>query len=129
MTDPQTPWHVSLLVLASIATVIGAIAWLRAVKLKVEVTQKDIKYKLYPLHAKKQSIPWEEVAECKIVSTPEAAQWCGGNITFADEKRYSLSGRNGLAIKTVQDENYFIGFQDVSKLQQIVEKLQPVLAQ
>ena len=105
------------------AASVALIWWLRKLKLKVAITAKNIKFKLSPLHEKKQSIPWKEIDECEIVRTTEAAQWSGGNITFNHEKRYSLTGRNGLAIKTKKGECFFIGCRDILGLQHALDKM------
>ena len=100
----------------------GLIWWLHRLEMKVTITEKKVKFKLSPLHPKKQSIAWKEIGRCEIVKTSEAAQWSGGNITF-NEKRYSLNGRNGLAIRTKSGESYFIGCKNVEKLQQTLQAI------
>lgn len=99
--------------------------WLTRLKMKVVVSEKGIKFKLSPIHPKKQLIPWKKIDSCVIVKTSEAAQWCGGNITFNHEKRVSLTGRNGLAIKTKEGENVFIGVKEVSELHEALDGIKP----
>ncbi len=103
--------------------IICAVWWLTRLKLKVAIGDKNIKFKMSPRHVKKRSIPWEEVEKCEIVKTSEAAQWSGRNITFHREKRFSLTGRNGLAIKTRNGECYFIGCKNIAKLRQTLNQL------
>jgi hypothetical protein len=98
--------------------------WLINLKLKVVVSEKNIKFKLSPIHPKKRSIPWQEIARCEIVETPEAAQWSGGNITFNHEKRYSLTGRNGLSITTKKGKNFFIGCSDLAGLKEAIDSME-----
>ncbi len=97
-------------------TIGTGIWWLTRLRMKVSISDKGIKFKLSPLYPKKQLIPWKKIDSCMIIKTPEAAQWCGGNITFNHEKRVSLTGRNGLAIKTKDGENLFIGIKQVTGL-------------
>ncbi len=114
----------SAIFLFIVAVAIGALVWgLTKLKLKVAITEKNVKFKLSPVHLKKHSIPWGEIDQCEIVKTSEAAQWSGGNIAFNHEKRYSLTGRNGLAIKTKQGERFFIGCSDVSELRRTLDEM------
>lgn len=101
----------------------GLIWWLRSLRLKVSVSEKNIKYKLSPLHDKKRSVAWKDVEKCEIVKTPEIAQWSGGNISFNREKRISLTGRNGLALQTKEGENLFIGVKNVDELEKTLERI------
>jgi len=95
---------------------------LRQLKLKVSINDKRIKYKMFPLHNKSQKIEWEEVESCEIVKSPYFAQWHGGNIQFNHESWYSLTGRNGLSIKTKDGRCLFIGCKNVEKLKQFFAK-------
>lgn len=108
-----------------IASMIGAsIWWLTRLKMNVTISDKNIKFKIYPLHDDKLSISWKEVEKCEIVETSEAAQWAGGNITFNQEKRFSFTGRNGLAIKTKKGDYYFIGCRQIGELQTALRKME-----
>ncbi len=95
--------------------------WLRRLKLKVSVTDKDIKYRLSPLHHKSHKIPWEDVESCQIYKTPPSARWHGGNVHYGSEKWFSLSGRNGLAVETKDGHHYFIGCKDVDRLAESID--------
>jgi hypothetical protein len=88
---------------------------LRRLKLKVDINDKRIKYKLTPLHSKSQKIKWNEVQYCEIVKTSAAAHWHGANLNHG-ELKYSLAGRNGLSILTKEGIRYFIGIQDIDSL-------------
>ncbi len=97
--------------------------WLTRLKMKVVISEKNIKFKMSPIHLKKQVVPWEDVEKYEVVKTSEAAQWSGGNITFNDEKKYSMTGRNGLAFKTKNGEYYFIGCKDVEALRSALAQI------
>lgn len=99
----------------------GAIWWLNRLQLKLAVTEKKIKYKLSPLHGKKRTIAWKEVADYEVVRTSPAAQWSGANISFGPERRVTLSGRNGLALMTKSGDQYFIGCRNVEKLERVLK--------
>jgi hypothetical protein len=106
------------------ALILGFLFWgLRQLKLKVSINDKRIKYKMFPLHDKAQRITWEEVESCEIVETPYFAQWHGGNIRFNRESWYSLTGRNGLSIRTKDGRCLFIGCKNIDKLKQHFTKL------
>jgi hypothetical protein len=103
--------------------ILGFLLWgLRQLKLKVSINDKRIKYRMFPLHDKTQRIAWDEVESCEIVKTPYFAQWHGGNIRFDRESWYSLTGRNGLSIKTKDGRSLFIGCRNVDKLKQYFAK-------
>jgi uncharacterized membrane protein YciS (DUF1049 family) len=112
------------IILFALAFSVGfLIWWLTHLKLKVTVTEKKVKFKLSPLHFKKQAIPWEDIDRCEIIKTPEAAKWSGGNISSLAEKRYSLTGRNGLAIKTKEGEFFFIGCKNIEALRRALDHM------
>jgi len=98
--------------------------WLMKLKLSIAITNKCIKFKFFPLHAKKHTIAWDDVENCEIIKAPEAAQWSGLNISYSHERRYTLNGRNGLAIKTKNGENFFIGCRDIMGLTQALNEMQ-----
>ncbi|MFK7935200.1 MAG: hypothetical protein AB8G22_16935 [Saprospiraceae bacterium] len=110
-----------LLVMFIVASV--SLWWLTRLKLKVAISEDKINYKMSPVHSKKQSILWSKVKKCEIIRTSEAAQWSGGNITFNNEKRISLTGRNGLAITTKDGKHYFIGCKNIDGMQQALQKV------
>lgn len=119
---------ITLLFITTLAIAVG-IWWLTSLKMKVVISEKGIKFKLSPIHPKKHSISWKKIDSCTIVKTSEAAQWCGGNITFNHERRVSLTGRNGLAIKTKKGENLFIGIKQITGLYKALDGVTPELVQ
>lgn len=126
---PQ-PNYFSAALLIGVALIVGAgIWWLTRLTLKVTISEKGIKFKLSPIQPKKKLIPWKKIDSCMIVKTPEAAQWCGGNITFNHEKRVSLNGRNGLEIHTKEGENLFIGVKKVEGLRKSLDGIHTKLIQ
>lgn len=109
----------------AIALLLGVLLWwLKKLKLKVAISDKKIKFKMSPIQVKTQVILWNEVATCRVIQTPSAAQWSGANISFMPEKRTSLTGTNGLAIKTKSGEQYFIGCNNIEELNKALEKIQ-----
>ena len=123
--EPQPDVLVSIILVLLVFIIIAFLWWLNQLKLKVAITEKNVKFKLSPLHAKKHSILWKEIEKCEIVTTSEAAQWSGRNITYNHEKRYSLTGRNGLAIKTKKGRFFFIGCKNLSQLELALKALKP----
>lgn len=110
--------------LITMALLFGVITWyLAQSKVKVAISKKKIKCKTSSISPQKYSIAWEDIEECEIVKTSKADQWSGGNITFNHEKMISMTGRNGLAIKTKEGESYFIGFKNLSKLKQVMSHI------
>ena len=107
-----------------IALIVGIfIWWLTRLKMKVTISDKNINFKMSPIHTEKISISWKEVENCEIIKTSKAAQWLGSNITFNHEKIFSFTGRNGLAIKTKKGDYYFIGCHKIIELQEALSKM------
>lgn len=106
-----------------IAIILGFVLWgIRQIKLKVSINDKRIKYKMFPFHEKTQKIKWEEIESCEIVKTPYFAQWHGANIGLNRETFFSLTGRNGLSIKTKDGKCLFIGCKNMEQLKQFFVK-------
>lgn len=110
----------ALLLIAIFCTVMLV---LRKLKLSISINEKYIKFKLYPLHDKKQKILLEDIETCKVMRTPAVAQWHGGNISFQRHSSYTLNGRNGVFIKTKTNKAYFIGSNKVEQLKEVLEEL------
>lgn len=103
--------------------IVGLGLWvLIRLQLKVAVTKKGIDYKMSPLHAKKKRIKWDEVEECKVIETPKVAHMHGSNMKFWYEKKFTLSGRNGIAVITKDGERYFIGTRETAALKRSIKK-------
>lgn len=92
------------------------------VRLKVDVTKNGINYKMSPLHNKKKKIKWDEVDTCKVIETPKMAHMHSGNMKFWYEKKFTLSGRNGLALITKEGDRYFIGTRETTELKKSIRK-------
>ena len=93
------------------------IYYLLKLRLKTKLSEKKLTFQMKPWHSKKQKIKLENVVDCTIVKTPLLAQWQGGNISFGKETTFSLSGRNGMSIKTKDGHQYFIGSKNLTELE------------
>ena len=115
----------SVMIAAFIAlSVIGGWLWyLYNLRLKVTVSEEDISFKMKPWQSEKRRISWNDVSCCEIIQTPELAQWQGGNITFNHERRYTVSGRNGLHLVTKDGTEYFVGSSRLHELEKAVKKV------
>lgn len=108
----------------SLLLMLGGFLWyLLQLQLSLSISENGIQFKMKPLHNKKRMIAWEEIDSCEIVKTPKLAQWHGGNITFNHEKRFSLTGRNGIHLVTKDGEEYFLGSRKLSELRKAIEKV------
>lgn len=114
-----------VLFLLGVAIAVFALAiWLVSrIKLKLDVTTKAIHYKMSPLHSKKKKIKWDEVETCKVIESPKGVHMHGSNMKFWYEKKFTLSGRNGLALITKDGDRYFIGTQETSELKKSIRKV------
>lgn len=114
--NEQTSATYALTCLAFAAGLGGILYRLTHLRYKLQVTDKQIKFKLSPAQVATQKIKWAEVDSCEIVKTPKAAQWHGSNLRRPREKYFSLTGRNGMAITTKCGSRYFLGCTDVEAL-------------
>lgn len=114
---------IPIVLLGVAVLVVGFGLWiLIRLQLKVAVTKKGINYKMSPLHTKKKTIDWDEVEECKVIETPKVAHMHGGNMKFWYEKKFTLSGRNGIAVITKDGDRYFIGTRETADLKKSIKK-------
>ncbi len=112
-----------IILLGFAVLVIGFGLWIIIrLQLKVAVTKKGIDYKMSPLHTKKKRIKWDEVEECKVIETPKVAHMHSGNMKFWYEKKFTLSGRNGISVITKDGERYFIGTRETADLKRSIIK-------
>lgn len=123
LIQPEKNYAIAIFLFVTTLSFSLLIWWLTKLKLKVVINDKYIQFKLSPIHGKKRTIPWEDIDKCDIIKTPPAAQWSGGNITYNHEKRISLTGRNGLAIRTKKGEHYFIGCKNIEELRKALEEI------
>ena len=112
-----------LLYIGSVILTGLTIRFLLNMRLKTAISEKEIQFKLAPFHNEKKRIRWKDVASCKIVKTPLAAQYHGNNITFNNEKRFSFSGRNGVLLKTNEGDRYFIGTRKLDQFSDAISKV------
>ena len=96
--------------------------FLLKMKLSLSVSEKNLKFKMTPIHSGKQKVCWDDVQSCEIIETPLTAQWLGGNINFNHEKRYTFCGRNGVRLTTKDGQEYFIGSRRLGELKKAIEK-------
>lgn len=112
-TDTVRPF---VLLLNSMAFALGAF-WLTRLKMKVTIDDERIRYSWRaPFASIRRSIRWREVERCEIVETSELAQWSGGNLAFGRERLHSLTGRNGLSIRTRGGQLLFVGCRRIDEL-------------
>lgn len=79
--------------------------------LKVSVNRKRIKYKLSSMKGSTGKIPLSEIAAIEPIATPGDMNkfenpWFS---PLEDERFISVTGRNGVAVRTNSGERYFIG--------------------
>ncbi len=114
---------VALILLGSSIIFISSVIWLFLhLRIKLSVSEKGISYKMSPLHQKKHRIKWDDVEGCKVIETPRLAHMHTGNMKFWSEKKYTFTGRNGLAIRTKDGSRYFIGSHQTDELKDSVKR-------
>lgn len=103
--------------------VIGIGLWILVrLQLNVAVTRKGIIFKMSPLHNKKKRLKWDEIEEVEVIETPKMADMHGGNMKFWYEKKFTLSGRNGISVITKDGERFFIGTRETASLKRSIKK-------
>ncbi|MCZ4407480.1 hypothetical protein O3Q51_01570 [Cryomorphaceae bacterium 1068] len=109
---------------ASIAALaVGMIIFvITKVELKTKVTSKSIDVKLSPFYRSKVKIPHSDVASYRIVETEPFTVRTTKNFNSWFEKRFTLTGRNGVSITTCNGRNYFIGTTDPAALKKALQK-------
>ncbi len=101
----------------------AAVWYLVNLKLSVRMTEKSISVQYSPFGVKKHKIKWEDVEECKILSSNETARTSGWDVNLNREKRFSLTGRSGLHLRTKNGENVIIGAKNLTGLKQAVAQV------
>ncbi|PSR12873.1 MAG: hypothetical protein DA408_10770 [Bacteroidetes bacterium] len=105
--------------LLALILIIGLVWWMRSLlqqRLKTTVTRKKLICQLTTGATHKEKIPLAKIASCAVVKTPLGAQWSGSNLHYGNEKMFSFTGRNGLAIQTRDGHQYFVGSRRVNEL-------------
>lgn len=112
-----------IILLACAILVIAVGLWILVrLQLNVTVTRKGINFKMSPLHNKKKRLRWDEIEEVEVIETPKMADMHGGNMKFWYEKKFTLSGRNGISVITKDGERFFIGTRETADLKKSIQK-------
>ncbi|MGB6036222.1 MAG: hypothetical protein WBG42_08135 [Cryomorphaceae bacterium] len=105
------------------AIVVAAIIFIiTSLKLKTKVTSKGIDVKLSPFYRSKVKISHTDVASYRIEETEPFTIKATKNFNSWFEKRFTLTGRNGVSITTCDGTNYFIGSTDPEALNKALQK-------
>jgi hypothetical protein len=106
----------------AVLAVLGGIFLISRTQLKTKVTSKGIKVRLSPFYRSKISIPHSEVASYRMEKTKPFAIRTNKNLNSWFEKRFTLTGRNGISITTTEGDSYFIGSTDPKALHKALKK-------
>lgn len=107
----------------AIVAVASIIFVITKIELKTKVTSKSIDVKLSPFYRSKVKIPHSDVASYRIVETEPFTLRTTKNFNSWFEKRFTLTGRNGVSITTCNGINYFIGTTDPEALKKAMQKV------
>ncbi|HFA51410.1 MAG TPA: hypothetical protein ENJ95_20550 [Bacteroidetes bacterium] len=108
---------------AFIIPLAASLWYLINMQLSVKVTKKSICVKYSPLSTKTHKIKWKDVEECEFLSSVPTTRNSGWDVNFGHEKRYSLSGRRGVHLRTKQGEDIIIGTRNLKGLKQAIEQV------
>jgi len=118
-SDNWINWSWLSLAVLAVGSIIFVIT---RIKLKTKVTSKGIDVKLSPFYRSKVKIPHSHVASYRIEETEPFTIKTTRNFNSWFEKKYTLTGRNGVSITTCDGNNYFIGSTDPAALNKALKK-------
>lgn len=114
----ETTW-LKVAMLAAVICALGAyVGHLFIVKLETKVTSKNLKVRLSSFIGLRKRIPLQDIENCEVIHYPTYAQRYGEGGWLNGETSISLTGRNGLAIRTRDGQSFFIGSRDPEALLQ-----------
>lgn len=106
------------------APLIALMVYLWKVRVEVRISAKKIAVRMRDWYrTRRQKIHVSDIEEIRVVDTPEALQWVGGNIAFDHAHQYSLHGRKGVYVRTRDGEEYFIGISEPAAIKPLIEKI------
>ncbi len=95
------------------------------IRLRVSISDKEIRFQYYPVHYKKVTVNWSDVEACEIVETPLMAELSGQNAHFCvNERYYSVSGRTGMRLYLKDGSTYFIGTRNPQALTNVINNIE-----
>lgn len=92
------------------------------IRLKTKITSKGISVKFSPFFNSKLKIPHTEVASYRVEEITPRSLRLRRNIDQWFEKKFTLTGRNGISITTVDGKSYFIGSANPKALKKALER-------
>lgn len=106
----------------AVLAVLAGIFLISRTQLKTKVTSKGIKVRLSPFYRSKVKIPHSDVASYRLEKTEPFTIKTTKNLNSWFEKRFTLTGRNGISITTTEGDNYFIGSANPKALHKAMKK-------
>ncbi len=94
------------------------------IKLKTEITQKKIKYRLSPFHFSTQTLSKSEIVEVENVVYNPIGEWGGWGIRydFRGNKAYTMYGNKGVQVTLKNGKMVLFGSQKSNKLYEAIIK-------
>lgn len=117
---PEEPFYLIMGIdLGILALAGGALLLLLRLRMKVSISDKSIKYQLYPFHSHRHKIRWSEVDEARIVDLPLESAMSGWGVHFSLlEKRISLCGYRGLFLRLKNGDAVMLGCRHTDALRE-----------
>lgn len=100
--------------------------YLLALRVDLSISESSIKYKykLYPFVSEKKKIKWKDVEEAQVIETSFGSSLSGWGVHYNTmEKRVSVNGCNGLALRLKNGKSIFLGSQNLSSLRSALSNL------
>lgn len=117
ITEMTMGWNAPFspfVLLGCLVVLVGASIYYYQLRYTLSISEKKIKYQLWPYHLRRQQLSWDEIDSCEIVSAPMESRWSGSDIALdTEEENYTLCGRNGLRITTRDNRQIFLGSKKV----------------
>jgi len=94
---------------------------LRIIKLKTEITKKEIHFGFHPFHSK--SVSWEEVLSARVIKYGFVGGY-GIRMFTKHGTVYNVRGKMGLAIELKTGKKLIIGTQDPDRLKTYLKRIE-----
>ena len=106
----------------AILGIVTGIYLITRTKMKTKVTSKSTKVKLSPFYRSKVKIPHADIVSYRLEKTKPFTIRTSKTLNTWFEKRFTLTGRNGISITTSEGYNYFIGSTNPKELHNALKK-------
>jgi len=93
-------------------------------RLFVEINEQGVKFQLFPFQWTVRNIAWEDIDEMYVRKYDGLAEYGGRGMRYGPVgKAYTVSGRYGLQLQLIDDQQILIGTQRPAELEELISQL------